>query len=342
MSVRPAAASRDASPASPETPAANEDGATQADQPFLDEFDPDTVGSSWPASAGVVPEDFAGRKALALSLYRQNDLERAKRMAQSALALQRDDALIALLMKLDQEIHVQRSYDNARTANFTILFDGYEHDEIKHAVLGILKEAYAEVGKALSYFPAEPITVILYTGKDFADVTRAPEWVGGMFGQLDGKIRVPVQGIAGPERLLRRVLYHEYVHALLHSLAPGTPMWLHEGLAQYLSGERGVSVGQVIPLSRLIGGFPNDARAATAAYMVSLQAVSDLIDERGMAAMRRLLNELDSGKGIEEAFAAAYGQSFSRWAASWRPVVHKEVVNEPKPGHPGSLLGGEE
>lgn len=265
-------------------------------------------------------DDFAARKTLAFSLYRQNELEAAQEQVQAALALRLDDELLELQAKLRKEIYVQRNYDDASTANFVVLFDGYEHEEMKPAVLSILKDAYAEIGKELNHFPAEPITVILYTARDFTDVTRAPKWSGGMFGQLDGKIRVPVQGAAGQEQMLRRVLTHEYVHALLYSMAPDCPLWLHEGLAQYLCGDSAVSVGQVIPLALLVKGFPRDARAAYAAYMESLQAVNDLVDEHGMPPLRRLLSELGNGRDLEAAFAAAYGEPFSRWAAEWRPV----------------------
>jgi hypothetical protein len=278
--------------------------------------------------SGAAADDFATRKALALSLYRQNELEAAQQQAQAALALQRDDELIELLMKLDRELRVQRNYDDARTANFTVLYDGYEHEETKRAVLDILKDAHAEIGKELDHFPGQPITVILYTSQDFTDVTRAPEWAGGMFGRLDGKIRVPVQGSAGQEQALRRVLFHEYTHALLYSLAPACPLWLHEGLAQYLSGERGVNIGQVIPLPALAGGFPGEARAALVAYMESLQAVSDLLAERGMPPMRRLLRGLGNGASLEAAFTAAYGVPFSRWAAAWRPLPRGESAGD--------------
>ena len=287
--------------------------------PLEDEADlSDSEAPQATASGGN--DDFSAHKSLALSLYRQNKLTEALEQAQAALALRLDDELLELQARLKREIRVQRNYDDARTANFVVLFDGYEHEEMKPAVLGILKDAYAEMGKELNHFPGEPITVILYTAKDFTDVTRAPEWSGGMFGQIDGKIRVPVQGVAGQERVLRRVLYHEYVHALLYSMAPDCPLWLHEGLAQYLGGDEAVSVGQVIPLALLVKGFPRDARTAYVAYMESLQAVSDLVDEHGMPPLRRLLNELGSGKGLEAAFAAAYGRPFSRWAAEWRQV----------------------
>jgi len=281
------------------------------------------------AAVNALPGDFAARFWLAQALYRQNELQPALEQTQAALELKMDGELLELREKLKQEIRVQRNYDDARTANFIVLFDGYEHDEVKRTVLDILKGAYAEIGKELDYFPAQPITVILYTAKDFSDVTLAPHWAGGMFGQLDGKIRVPVQGASGQEQALRRVLTHEYTHALLVALAPECPLWLHEGLAQYLSGDRAVNAGQLLPLGMLVDSFPNDARLAYAAYMESLQAVTDLVDERGMPPLRRLLDGLAAGKGLEAAFTSAYGEPFSRWAENWRPLERAEVAEEP-------------
>jgi hypothetical protein len=274
---------------------------------------------------------FAAHKAQALSLYRQNELPAALEQVQAALAWQRDDELLELQARIRKEILVQRNYDDARTANFVVLFDGYEHEEMKGAVLDILKDANAAIGKQLNHFPAEPISVILYTGKDFSEVTNAPGWAGGMFGKADGKIRVPVHGAEGQEQALRRVLTHEYVHALLFSLAPASPMWLQEGLAQHLSGDEGVSVAQLIPLGMLEKGFPSETRPAYVAYMESLQAVQDLVDEYGMARLRRLLAGLGAGGNLETAFSAAYGQPFSRWAAEWRPVERDEAT-ETAPG----------
>jgi tetratricopeptide (TPR) repeat protein len=276
------------------------------------------------AVVSAQPNDFAARKLLAQALYRQNELELALEQVQAALAILADNELFELQAKLEKEIRVQRNYNDARTANFVVLFDGREHDEIKYTVLDILKSAYAEIGKKLDYFPEQPISVILYTAKDFSDVTSAPMWAGGMFGKLDGKIRVPVQGAAGNERALRRVLYHEYTHALLYALAPNCPLWLQEGLAQYFCGDKPVNIGQVIPLTLLVNGFPSDSRAALAAYMECLQVVYDLVEEHGMSRLRQLLSKLSSGSDLETAFAASYGRPFSRWAEQWRPLRHEE------------------
>ena len=270
------------------------------------------------------PADFAARKSLALALYRQNELKPALEQVQAALALQADEELLELQNRLQKEIRVQRNYDDARTAKFVVLFDGREHDEMKYAVLDILKSAYAEIGKKLDHFPEQPISVILYTAKDFSDVTNAPIWAGGMFGKRDGKIRIPVQGAAGHEQELRRVLTHELTHAMLYTLAPACPLWLQEGLAQYFCADQPVNAGQVIPLQLLGNGFPSDPRAAFAAYMESLQVVVDLVEEHGMSRMHLLLEKLSSGLDLETAFAKAYGQPFSLWAKGWRPLPRDE------------------
>jgi tetratricopeptide (TPR) repeat protein len=276
------------------------------------------------AAVNAQPDDFIARKWLAQALYRQNELELALEQVQAALALRVDDELLELQAKLQKEIRVQRNYDDFSTANFVVLFDGREHDEMKRMVLDILKSAYAEIGKELNYFPEQPISVILYTARDFSDVTNAPIWAGGMFGKLDGKIRVPVQGAAGHEQLLRRVLYHEYTHALLFLLAPACPLWLEEGLAQFFAGDEPVNAGQVIPLPLLANGFPSESRAAFVAYMESLQVVHDLVEEHGMSRLCRLLDGLGNGGNLETAFDKAYGQPFSRWALQWRPLKREE------------------
>ena len=108
-------------------------------------------------------------------------------------------------------------------------------------------------------FPAEPITVVLYTQQQFRDVTRTPGWSGGLF---DGRIRLPVRGGLADRREFERVLTHEYVHALVHSVAAGgVPAWLNEGLAAALEtggadrARTDIARGPVVPLRSLERSF---------------------------------------------------------------------------------------
>jgi hypothetical protein len=87
----------------------------------------------------------------------------------------------------------------------------------------------------LNSYPSEAITVLLYTDRQFQDITRAPAWAGGEF---DGRIRVAVAGALRTPAALDRVMVHEFVHAAIATLAPrGVPVWVHEGLASVLESK---------------------------------------------------------------------------------------------------------
>lgn len=98
-------------------------------------------------------------------------------------------------------------------------------------VIQLLEQAYQEIGRTFSYYPDRTILAVLYTDQQFRDVTQSPAWTKALF---DGKIHLPIGGPIENEALLKKVVYHEYTHALVHQLSRGkTPTWLNEGLALY-------------------------------------------------------------------------------------------------------------
>src|SRR4029077_4668389 len=95
--------------------------------------------------------------------------------------------------------------------------------------LDSLEHAYWRISDTLGTYPAQPIAVVLYTGEQFRDITRSPEWAAGAY---DGTIRVPMRGALDDEKELDRVLSHELAPALVRTLSPSAiPTWLNEGLA---------------------------------------------------------------------------------------------------------------
>ena len=246
----------------------------------------------------------------------------------------------ASLDKARREIATQSRFTHEMTRHFTIKFDGAENRALYQTVLGILEDAYGEVGRALHYFPVEEVIVYLYTDQQFFDVTRAPAWSGGIF---DGKIRIPSKGFENKMDALKKILTHEYVHAVVYQMTQHVtskkggrpvqvPTWLNEGIAQYLelSGTKGevnqrmkgrIKQGIFIKLDQLHGSFMglNGAQAAIA-YEESLSAVSFLVDEFGMWRVKMLLEDLASKGNIDEAIGSAllisYDTFQSRWEAS--------------------------
>jgi len=258
---------------------------------------------------------FEVRKFLALAYYQLNRLPKCSEMIREALPIRPDKELQNLADRLSRELRLDQKYGNIDNTKFQLLFNGREHAGIKRAVLDILNEAYRTIGQRFDYYPPGPISVILYTETDFYTVTQSPVWAGGLF---DGKIRLPARGALDEVAELRRVLFHEYTHAMIYSLTPVCPLWIHEGLAEFFSQDQVPRVGQVFPLHLLERGFPSGSlNAILTAYQESHQAVADLISRFGVFRVKQLLQELGAGKSLEEAFQAAFIRPYQAYIESW-------------------------
>lgn len=271
---------------------------------------------------------------------RRNDLSQATVFFQKALTMSPGNAVIqARVQRLRREQVQQGSFVRAVTRHFTVQFDGHENRDLYRTVIETLEEAYGEVGRALSFYPDDEISVVLYTAKQFQDITRLPEWAGASY---DGKIRVPSAGYEQRRDVLKKILYHEYVHAVIHAItrqqlggitdlpSPRVPFWLHEGLAQYLEGgsERGAVDKSLrplarrqamIPLTALEGSFMGlNATQASLAYAESLSVVGYLVDRHGMYPVTRFLEALSRHQGIEPACREAFSLSCDALQTSWQ------------------------
>lgn len=263
-------------------------------------------------------DELLAGKFLAFSYYKAGDIERGLQTAESVLTIEEDAELATLHERLKKEKAVQENYISAGSGGFKVIFDGTEHLSAANTVIRILDEAYFEIGNKLGHFPKGTVTVILYTEKDFLDVTELPAWAGGVY-DYDGKIRMPVRGIESKsEKALKKVLFHEYTHALIHSITDRCPLWFNEGLAEYFSGGSPVNTGQAIPLSSLEKSFPRDEAQSKTAYSESLAAVSELIDKHGLSAVRRYLFSLSEMASPNQAFTSAFGMDYDEFASKWR------------------------
>lgn len=262
--------------------------------------------------------DFTARKALAMSYYMRDDPARSLLNAEAGLSLREDADLRMLYDKARRERSAKQSYVNESSSHFKVVFDGYEHGGISREVIGILEDAYKAVGNDLGHFPQGPVTVILYTEKDFFDTTRAPGWAGGIYDRFDGRIRIPVRGAEGQKALLKRVLFHEYTHAVVHSITPRCPLWINEGLAEYFSGDYPKKIGQVIPLNSLEHSFTwIRGDKVIIAYWESYSAVSYLIEKYGLYRMKDLLFLLSKGSDLNTAFSGVFPVTYSDFTARW-------------------------
>lgn len=258
---------------------------------------------------------FIGQKYLSLSYYELNKLEESLTYAEKALKLKKDRQLEWIKNKIGRENRVMKRYGDAASEHFNIVFSKEEHDEIRLWIRDILEEAYKEVGKGLGYHPDSSVTVILYNQKDFFDVTRAPGWAGGLY---DGKIRLPIRGLTKVTPNLKRIIVHEYTHALVHKITLKCPLWLNEGLAEYFSLGDVQTIPQYHPLYKLEKRFPSHtSQSISISYRQSYSAVKRLEERFGMSRIKDLLDKLSEGTAFPEAFEDVFYISYRKFMKDW-------------------------
>jgi tetratricopeptide (TPR) repeat protein len=255
-------------------------------------------------------------------LYRAADLSGAIGVYEQALARAPGEArLTARLEAWRREAAVHDTFSTRIATHFNILFEGPADQPMAARVSEMLEAIYWQVGGAIGAYPKDILTVVLYSKEQFRDVTQSPSWAGGLY---DGRIRVPVAGRVD-EKALRRVLAHEFTHAVVYSVAPrGVPQWLNEGLALLM--ERGGDAppsapaeGDLPSLTKLEGSFarlsPEEARAA---YATSGAAAQALLDRAGPMVINNLLMNLGNGMKFDDAFERAALMPYSAFKDTWR------------------------
>jgi len=279
-------------------------------------------------AAQLDPRQAVSYQILGELYYRKDDLETAALYWQKAVDLDpSSSALLARLERIKKEHRTEKDFNRDVTSHFLTKYEGKEKIEAGRIVLRILEDAYGEVGRALSYYPDREIQVMLYSNKQFQEVTDAPGWSGGLF---DGKIRIPIGGIENETPGLRRILYHEYTHAVVRSITPRCPTWLNEGLAQYFEGReidgqqraflnQLAQAGKLPSLSGLEGPFNAlGPRQAAFAYLCSLSSVRYMIDSFGMYRVKAVLEELAAGGDTSRAVSSGITLSYEELERGWK------------------------
>jgi hypothetical protein len=169
-----------------------------------------------------------------IAAYRTGAPSRAAGYLRDAVALRPDPNLEELLGRAEREAASEKGIRDLHSPRFWLRYDASALPEDgARRLLQVLDEEYARISFELGCRGEERIAAILQTPEDYRRASGLAEWSGGLF---DGRIRVALMGGDPGGALLRRILAHEIVHACLASTGDW-PAWLHEGLAQRLSGE---------------------------------------------------------------------------------------------------------
>jgi tetratricopeptide (TPR) repeat protein len=253
----------------------------------------------------------AGRLDEAIAVY-----ERALERSPGAPALEQ------ALADRRRSAALQNGLSVVHGAHFSVLFDGPTDKALARRVVERLEAAYWRVGAALTAYPTEPVTVVLYSLEQYRDVTQLPQWTAAAY---DGRIHLPMGAALQETEDLDRVLGHELVHAVVAMLGGrNVPVWLNEGLATSLESggaeepEQDLAVADSWPrLSDLHYSFLKfDADQAHVAYTLSTRAVRRMQELRGPGAVVALLRDLARGVPFASAFHQRMAMSYEDFQAT--------------------------
>ncbi|MDD5439965.1 MAG: peptidase MA family metallohydrolase [Candidatus Omnitrophica bacterium] len=287
------------------------------------------------------PKNAYALLGLGQAYYKSSRTDLALRYLNEAHNVKPDiPGLADFLDKVRRESAVETNLKKVELSHFTIVSSESLGTDGLADVKIALDNAYARVGALLDYFPQEKVVVVVYPEADFARLSGSvpagqpgmrPAWAHAVF---DGKIRLPAAKERYTKDALRKILYHEYAHALIRMLAKGNcPLWLNEGLACYAEGlvqphDRSffapfITRATFVPLGKLPSSYDaiKGAWEANLFYREFYLVASYCIDRYGSTSVRQCLGALGRGTTVNDAFRAAFGVSMDEMERSWASYV---------------------
>ena len=258
----------------------------------------------------AAPDSADVAKLMGWAYYGANKIDQAIEEWQRSERLRPDPEVELALEKARRDKSEEDSYREGETIHFDLKYYGGAAPDLARGILRTLEDDFRDLESQLDYTPPERIAVILYTEQAFADITRAPGWVGAL---NDGRLRIPVQGLTSVTPELAHVLKHELTHSFVGQKSHNrAPTWLQEGVAQWMEGRRSSgdagalinAAGQgMVPQLGAMGGswMGLSGNAAAFAYAWSLAVVESIIDAGGVSDISRLLDRIATTSSTEVA-----------------------------------------
>jgi len=233
-----------------------------------------------------------------IAAWKDEDNRQALDYWKQSLDLQPDPELQMLYARVEREAKNDVSKEKLYGVRVMLRYDNVTVPaETARQMAAAVDGTYARVSAQLGCRTEERIITIVQSWDAYRKTTEAAEWSGGMF---DGRIHMPAAANQQMTQDLQKALAHETTHACLHMLGDW-PTWLHEGMAQKLSGETlkpGVKErllaaareSKLTSLSMLDGGWARlDSKNASLSYGLALAAVEALYENFGNDGVRNLM-----------------------------------------------------
>jgi tetratricopeptide (TPR) repeat protein len=241
--------------------------------------------------------------------YKSDNLRLALEYWKESLDINPDPLVESSYKAALRETRNDKSAEKKFGTRFLLRYDGaVANADTAGAMVTILEEEFTRISFQLGCRADERIVTIVQSREAYLKTTGAPEWSGAGY---DGRIHIPIPDTSQPSSRTRQIFAHELVHACLANIG-SWPAWLHEGLAQRLSGEPVrpgtreaiqalVKSGKLPKLAGLGQTWGNKSPAeAQFAYGMALVAVDLFFQHHSGIGIRNLLQNPAALAGITD------------------------------------------
>ena len=170
-----------------------------------------------------------------MSALQRDEVATARNYLRQSLEIQPNASVEKLYRTVERETATDKSNEVTQGARFTLRYEG---DTLPVAtaqkLTAMLDREITRISYQLGCHLNDRLPVIVQSHENYRQTTGAAEWSGGRY---DGRIRIAIPPSGEVNQWVQRTFSHEFVHACL-SRTGQWPAWLHEGLAQKLSGDR--------------------------------------------------------------------------------------------------------
>lgn len=229
------------------------------------------------------------------------------------------------------EREAEKKFKSAQSSHF-ILKTRREEMAQTQQLLAVLEEAHEKLSAVYPFTLHEKSIVKILDDFTFAALTgKAPQNTSGV--SINGKLFIRSPRLSPIGENLKEIIVHEYTHLLFHKLLPGTnPVWVHEGLAAYFSGEyknnvhekvvrHAVQNDTLLPLASLSASWntlPPESR--TLAYAESAYLIDFLLEHYSWNSLYKFIFYLSAGHNEEDSIEKIFStttQSLQKNLARW-------------------------
>ena len=274
------------------------------------------------------PESRSAHESLGRSLYEQGRLKESLASVERALEIEDREELRAFSEKIRKQMEGEKDFFEQRGSHFRIFYSPDLPAQSVSTIAWKLDRAYESHRMALGGAPKGEIPAVLYSSRDkFAGTHDLTSNVVGIFS--DGKVRLPIPDEPDWEAI-EQTLSHEVAHAFLFDLGgPDIPVWLNEGLAEFLSvgpdrptrsldraRETGDALVPIKDLSDTLRNFKNNTKV-TLAYDQAFSIAQFIHARFGIFGLRRLLKAFKDGRREEDALRQTLFMSSDMLQQSW-------------------------